>query len=113
MGPTEIARKLGVSVKAIKTYERARLLRPKRTARGWRTYSAEDLERLSRALAYRAMGFSLAQIATLLDAGPAEVSSALAAQENYMLRRRAEVDAVLAELRKAQLRAKPSLSLAA
>jgi DNA-binding transcriptional MerR regulator len=108
-GPAEIARRLGVSIKALKTYEQAGLLRPDRTGRGWRSYGDDDVERLSRALALRAMGFSLSQIAGLLDAGPEALDAAMAAQELYMLRRRAEVDAVLAELRKARSRRAPSL----
>lgn len=109
MGPAEVARRFGVSVKALKTYERRGLLRPHRTSRGWRVYSDEDVARLSRALAFKAMGFSLAQIAALLDANPAELAAALVAQERHMMRRRAEVDAVLAELRKARL-PNPSVS---
>ena len=84
-----------------------------RTRRGWRTYSEADVERLSRALAFKAMGFSLSQIAGLLDAEPAVLEAALAAQELYLLRRRAEVDAVLAELRKARSRRAPPVGLAA
>jgi DNA-binding transcriptional MerR regulator len=113
MGPAEVARRLGISVKALKTYERVGLLLPDRTRRGWRTYSEADVERLSRALGYKAMGFSLSQISGLLDASPEEFALALAAQELYMLRRRAEVDAVLAELRRARSRRSPSLRLVA
>ncbi len=113
MRPADVARRLGLTVKALKTYERAGLLRPGRTRRGWRTYSEADVERLSRALAFKAMGFSLSQIAGLLDAEPAVLEAALAAQELYLLRRRAEVDAVLAELRKARSRRAPPVGLAA
>jgi len=113
MRPADVARRLGLTVKALKTYERAGLLRPGRTRRGWRTYSDADVERLSRALAFKAMGFSLSQIAGLLDAEPAVLEAALAAQELYLLRRRAEVDAVLAELRKARSRRAPPVGLAA
>lgn len=113
VGPADVARRLGVSIKALKTYERAGLPRPGRTVRGWRTYSDADVERLSRALALKALGFSLSQIAGLLDSAPQALDAALAAQELYMLRRRAEVDAVLAELRKARSRRSPSLRRAA
>jgi len=113
LGPAEVARRLGVSIKALKIYERAGMLRPKRTGRGWRTYSDDDVDRLSRALAFKAMGFPLSQIAGLLDANSEEIAAALAAQEIYMLRRRAEVDAVLAELRKARSRCSKTLRLVA
>jgi DNA-binding transcriptional MerR regulator len=102
MRPADLARRFGISIKALKTYERARLLRPRRTGRGWRVYSPDDVERLSRALAFKRMGFSLSQIAALLDAGPAEVAVAVASQEQVMMRRRAEIDAVLQELRRNQ-----------
>ena len=81
IGPAEAARRMRITIKTLRHYERRGLLKPKRTAKGWRVYSHEDLARLEQVLAFRAMGFGLAQIASLLDASPDTVASALAAQE--------------------------------
>jgi DNA-binding transcriptional MerR regulator len=81
MGPAEAAKTLRVSIKALRHYEKRGLLRPKRTRAGWRVYEPAELERLSRILTLKAMGFELAQIASLLDATPDAMASALAAQE--------------------------------
>lgn len=114
MGPAEAARRLGVSVKALRVYERHGLARPHRTGRGWRLYGAGDMARLSQALAFRAMGFSLSQIATLLDAGPEEVVFALASQEAQLRSRRQALEEALEAVREAKARyGRPVLCLAA
>lgn len=104
VGPAEAARRLGISIKALRLYERRGLVKPRRTGRGWRLYAAEDLERVSRALAFRAMGFSLSQIAGLLDAAPGELAAALAAQEAHLAVARAGLDAALEAVRRARRR---------
>lgn len=114
-GPAEAARRLGISIKALRVYERCGLVTPRRTRRGWRAYAAEDLERVSRALAFKAMGFGLSQIATLLDAEPGDVTVALAAQEAQLTDRRAALDNALGNLRDARrnLRGATALRLVA
>ena len=102
LGPAAAARRLGISVKALRVYEQQGLIRPRRTRRGWRAYAAEDLERTVRALDFKAMGFGLAQIAMLLDAGPDDVAAALAAQEAQLRDRRAALDESLEALREAR-----------
>ena len=104
LGPAEVARRLGVSIKALRLYERRGLVRPRRTARGWRLYNEDDIDRLGQALAFKAMGFGLSQIATLLDAGPADVAAALAVQEERLRQQRAAMEAALANLRDARRR---------
>jgi DNA-binding transcriptional MerR regulator len=101
-GPADAARRLGVSVKALRLYEQRGLVTPKRTRQGWRYFDADDLERLSRALAFRAMGFGLSQIATLLDAGEGDVAAAMAAQEAQLRMQRAATDDALDALRRAR-----------
>ena len=113
-GPAEAARRLGVSVKALRVYEQQGLVRPRRTRLGWRAFTAEDLERVSRALAYKAMGFGLSQIAGLLDAGVDDVAAALVAQEAQLRDRRTALDESLEALRDARRKlSAPSLRLAA
>jgi DNA-binding transcriptional MerR regulator len=63
-----------VSVKMLRHYDRLGLLRPARidSATSYRYYSADQLPRLNRILALRDLGFTLEQIAALLDDVPAE-----------------------------------------
>ena len=58
-----------VSVKALRYYDEIGLLKPARVDRftGYRYYSADQLPRLNRILALKDLGFSLEQIARLLD----------------------------------------------
>lgn len=102
LGPAEVARLLGISIKALRLYESWGLVVPRRTARGWRFYAPEDVERLSRTLALKAMGFGLAQIVGLLDAGPDEMAAALAAQELQLDERRKALDEALEAVRRAR-----------
>lgn len=113
-GPAQAARRLGVSVKALRVYERLGLVKPRRTKQDWRVYTPEDIDRLARALAFKAMGFGLSQIAALLDAGPDEVAAAMVAQEAQLRDRRAALDDALDTLRDARRRlGRPGLRLAA
>lgn len=100
--PAEAARRLGITIKALRLYESWGLVKPARTERGWRLYAPEDIERVSRALAFKAMGFPLAHIVGLLDAGPDEMAAALAVQERQLIARRAAVDEALDAVRKAR-----------
>jgi DNA-binding transcriptional MerR regulator len=81
IGPAEAARRMRVTIKTLRYYERRGLLTPGRTTKGWRVYGREDMARLERIMAFRAMGFGLSQIASLLDASPDVVAAALAGQE--------------------------------
>jgi len=57
----------GVTVRALHHYDRLGLLRPQRTASGYRLYGLRDLERLEEIVALRFLGLSLKQIGTLLN----------------------------------------------
>ncbi len=64
----EVARLAGVTVRTLHHYGEIGLLAPSgRTDAGYRRYAAADLDRLSRILFYRELGFPLDRIATLLD----------------------------------------------
>ena len=64
----EVARLAGVTVRALHHYGDIGLLNPSgRSSAGYRQYSSADLDRLTRILYYRDLGFSLDTIATLLD----------------------------------------------
>jgi len=67
----EFSRLARVSVKALRLYDRLGLLKPVRTDEltGYRHYSSEQLPRLNAILALKELGFSLEQVALLLDEG--------------------------------------------
>ncbi|MGC1303958.1 MAG: MerR family transcriptional regulator, partial [Caulobacteraceae bacterium] len=45
LNPSEAARRIGVSVKALRLYEARGLVRPVRTAAGWRAYGPDEMAR--------------------------------------------------------------------
>ncbi len=63
----DVAQETGLTVDAIRFYEKQRLLpRPARTAGGFRLYSGESVERLHFIHHAQTLGFSLAEIRELL-----------------------------------------------
>lgn len=77
--PSEAARRLGVSAKALRLYEQRGFVSPARTEAGWRVYGPEDMARAAEIASLRALGFSLAQVARVLKGDPAGLEPALAA----------------------------------
>jgi len=75
------AARLGVSVKALRLYERHGLVAPERTPAGYRVYGPDDLARATDIVALRALGLSLAQIASVLDGDARSLDEALASHE--------------------------------
>ncbi len=66
----EIAARTGLTVRALRHYERIGLLAPgPRTAAGHRRYGAADVERLQQIVSLRAVGLPLAAIRDVLDGG--------------------------------------------
>ncbi|WP_399890371.1 MerR family transcriptional regulator [Streptomyces sp. BBFR51] len=67
----ELARETGLSIRALRYYDRLGLLTPSaRTGGGHRCYDAADVRRLHRILALRSFGLPLTQIRAVLDAEP-------------------------------------------
>lgn len=79
--PSEAARRLGVSAKALRLYEQHGLIKPIRTAAGWRTYGASEMARAAEIAALRALGLSLAQVGRLLRGDPEGLEPALAVHQ--------------------------------
>jgi len=61
--PSEAAKRLGISTKALRIFEEHGLVAPNRTAAGWRTYGPGEMARAAEIVALRALGLSLAQVA--------------------------------------------------
>ena len=81
LNSSEAARRLGVSVKALRLYEQRGLITPIRTAAGWRAYGPSEMRRAAEIAALRALGFGLAQVARVLAGDPRGLEPALAAHQ--------------------------------
>ncbi|MFT3813204.1 MAG: MerR family transcriptional regulator [Acidovorax sp.] len=80
----EAAKRLGVSIKALRLYEQQGLVRPGRTAAGYRTYGPDDMARASEVVALRALGLRLAQVARVLGGAPHGLQATLADHETAL-----------------------------
>lgn len=81
LNASEAASRLGVSAKALRLYEQRGLLAPLRSAAGWRTYGPDEMSRAREIVALRALGFSLAQVARVLEGDARGLEPALAAHQ--------------------------------
>lgn len=101
-GPGEMAKKLGVSVKALRVYEREGLVEPLRAESGWRAYGPTQVEQLHRIIALRDLGLTLKQIKALLRSGQAGFDAVLAMQQEALEVQRAKIDRGLELLKAAR-----------
>ena len=93
LNPSEAARRIGVSTKALRIYETRGLMSPLRTEAGWRVYGPDDMARAAEIAALRRLGLSLAQVARVLGGDAADLDAALAAHA-------ADLDRQISELGK-------------
>jgi DNA-binding transcriptional MerR regulator len=101
--PREFAARAGVTVRTLHHYDRLGLLRPsRRTAAGCRLYSARDYARLQQIVTLKFLGFSLPQIALLLQRRPGDLRAALAAQRRVLEERRRRLDRAIEALAHAE-----------
>jgi DNA-binding transcriptional MerR regulator len=107
----EFATLAGVTVRALRHYDRLKLLSPAhRSDRGYRLYCDDDLGRLERILALRYLGLSLREIAELFNAPPSRgaetLAVTLARQRAALSERRDGLDRILRSIDHAVQRAK-------
>jgi DNA-binding transcriptional MerR regulator len=81
LNPSEAAKRLGVSTKALRLYEQRGLVAPIRTAAGWRAYGPDEMDRAAEIAALRTLGFSLTQVARVLNGDPQGLEPTLAAHQ--------------------------------
>jgi DNA-binding transcriptional MerR regulator len=81
LNPAAAAQRLGVSAKALRLYEQHGLIKPGRTAAGWRAYGPDEMIRAAEIVTLRALGLSLSQIARVLGDDPQGLEPALAAHQ--------------------------------
>ncbi len=100
---TAVARRFGVSAKALRIYERLGLIQPLRSQAGWRVYRQSEIERLAAIVALKQLGLPLKRIALLLS-GREDLATALALQEAALEETKASTDEALALVRTARRR---------
>jgi DNA-binding transcriptional MerR regulator len=96
---SEAAKRLGVSIKALRLYEQRGLITPIRTAVGWRAYGPDEMSRAAEIVALRALGFSLTQIARVLSGDLQGLEPALSVHQSILERRIRELVAAVAKVR--------------
>lgn len=96
----DVARLSGTTVRTLHHYESVGLLAPSaRTSAGYRLYTRDDLDRLTRVLYYRDLDFDLETIATLLDESDDHVGQ-LRRQHGLLTDRLARIRVMVAALEK-------------
>jgi DNA-binding transcriptional MerR regulator len=76
----QCAKRIGITVRALRLYEQTGLIRPRRTEKNWRLYGAHEVARLSEILALKRLGLSLQEIARLLAGQTTDLDRMLAMQ---------------------------------
>jgi DNA-binding transcriptional MerR regulator len=104
--PAETAKRFGISIKALRLYEKRGLLQPLRAANGrtgaaWRVYGPAQIARLHQILALKRLGLSLGQMGELL-LGQDALDPILAVQERILTQDRERITRALALIRKAR-----------
>ncbi|MGF6312477.1 DNA-binding transcriptional MerR regulator [Bradyrhizobium sp. i1.8.4] len=81
LSPSEAARQLGISAKALRLYEERGLIAPGRTPAGWRAYGPAEMARCAEIVALRALGLSINEVARILNGDADILGRVLAAHE--------------------------------
>jgi DNA-binding transcriptional MerR regulator len=100
--PAEAAKRLGVSVKALRVYESHGLVAPLRTVADWRTYGPREMVRLHQVVALKRLGLPLAQIGRILNGRESALDQVLDLQERVLVREGTRVGKALEIVRAAR-----------
>jgi MerR family transcriptional regulator, copper efflux regulator len=99
----ELARSVGVGIDTVRYYEREGLLPPaRRLASGYRTYAAEDMQRIRFVRRAKALGFTLPEIRDLLSLS-GHTGKDMAELQALARQKLADIDARIDELRRMRL----------
>ena len=92
----------GVTVKALRYYDRLGLLKPMRSGAGYRLYQASDLARLQQIVALKSVGLSLKDVRTLLDRDPLPLIATFRQQREVLEDKRRMLDRAIQALTEAE-----------
>ena len=87
----DVAKRTGLTSRALRFYEARGLLKPLRTYSGRRLYGRGELERIQQILALKRAGLTLAQIGRLTASGKLDLGALVEAQLKIIEERRAEL----------------------
>lgn len=97
----QVAELAGVTVRTLHHYGQIGLLEPQdRSGAGYRRYADEDLQRLQHILFYRELGFSLEDIATILNKPGSSTGGHLRRQRELLAHRISRLQAMVAAVDK-------------
>ena len=100
----ECARRTGLTVRALRLYERLKLIKPSRSAKGWRLYGPEELIRLNTIVALKNFGLSLKQIRAAFDESTPALAQVLDMQLKVWASRKLAADRAIGQIRSALAR---------
>jgi MerR family transcriptional regulator, thiopeptide resistance regulator len=98
----QFAKLAGVTVKALRHYDRLGLLTPARSEAGYRLYQLGDLARLQQIIALKSVGLPLRHIRTLLDRDPLPLVATFRQQREVLEDRRRLLDRAIEALTQAE-----------
>jgi DNA-binding transcriptional MerR regulator len=84
LSPSEAARQLGISAKALRLYEQRGLISPGRTSAGWRAYGPAEIARATDIVELRALGLSLSEVVRILAGDVQTLDRTLAAHKEAL-----------------------------
>lgn len=87
----QCAKRTGLTVRALRIYEAAGLLSPRRTEKKWRFYGAQDLARLTEILTLKRLGLTLEHISRLLRGQATDLERVLSVQASALREQMARV----------------------
>ncbi|MFP5077641.1 MerR family transcriptional regulator [Rhizobium sp. YIM 134829] len=96
MTAAQCAKRMGLTVRALRVYEQIGLIRPLRTGKNWRLYGPAEIARLNEVLTLKRLGLSLPAIANLLRGKVTDFERMLAMQKHVLEERQDRVQASLA-----------------
>jgi DNA-binding transcriptional MerR regulator/Lon protease-like protein len=112
LSAVECARRTGLTVRALRVYERQGLVSPPRSDKGWRRYGPDEVARLNTVVNLKALGLTLEQIRQVISANPPPLAQILRIQTDSWKAKRAAADRALTRLEVARRRlASRALSL--
>ncbi|MGV8841282.1 MAG: MerR family transcriptional regulator [Bauldia sp.] len=91
----ECARRIGLTVRALRLYEDRGLITPRRTGKDWRLYGRTEIARLNEVLTLKGFGLSLSRIADLLKGRPVDLAKLLDMQREALADTRDRADRAL------------------
>lgn len=106
----EFAEFTGVTVKALHHYDRLGLLKPRRTAAGYRIYTERDLEPLEQIVTLKFLGFPLKQIRAVLGRAATTLPQALRQQRLALEEKQRVLARAISAIRDAEKEIRPGES---